>query len=60
MTTVFYRATTFLFVWIEFVKNGLGDFLIFFKGGGVLTIVFLFEQLSDNLNQKRLKTRGKS
>lgn len=40
MTTVFYRATTFLFVWMEFVKNGLGNFFIFFKGGGVLTIFF--------------------
>lgn len=30
MTTVFYRATTFLFVWMEFVKNGLGNFFISF------------------------------
>lgn len=33
MTTVFYRATTFLFVWMEFVKNGLGNFLFFLREG---------------------------
>lgn len=42
---------------MEFVKNGLGNF--FFKGGGVLTIFFLFEQLSDNLNQKKIKNERK-
>lgn len=44
---------------MEFVKNGLGNFFIFFKGGGVLTIFFLFEQLSDNLNQKKIKNERK-
>lgn len=41
-------------------KERFRRFFNLFKGGGVLTIVFLFEQLSDNLNQVRLKTRGKS
>lgn len=40
MIIVFYCVIIFLFVWMEFVKNGLGKFFIFFKGGGVLIIFF--------------------
>lgn len=51
MTTVFYCPTLFLFVKMEFVKNGLSDFLYliflilfysFFRGGGCFDKFFNF------------------
>lgn len=54
MTTVSYRPTLFLFVYMELIKNGWNDFLylffiylFFFVGGGLLTIFsILSRQLS--------------
>lgn len=40
-------------------KERFRQFFIFFKGGGVLTIFFLFEQLSDNQNQRKIKNERK-
>lgn len=54
MTTVSYRPTLFLFVYMELIKNDWNDFLylffyifIFLCGGGVLTI---FSILSGQLS----------
>lgn len=46
MTTVSYRPTLFLFVYMELIKNGWNDFLylffyiFFFVGGGGLLTIF--------------------